>query len=104
MNGERQPKGLGMGLSALLGEAVRPAPSVGEPDIGGVREIEIARIRPNPSQPRVHFDDEALDELSKSISARGVLQPILLALCAILTIGVITLDYRFAVIVVMSFV
>lgn len=77
MNGERQPKGLGMGLSALLGEATRPgaAQTVGA---GGVREIEIARIRPNPNQPRVQFDDSALDELSKSIAARGVLQPILL--------------------------
>ena len=77
MNSERQPKGLGMGLSALLGEATRPAAAqtVGA---GGVREIEIARIRPNPNQPRVQFDDAALDELSKSIAARGVLQPILL--------------------------
>jgi ParB family chromosome partitioning protein len=77
MSGERQPKGLGMGLSALLGEASRPAP-VRDSDANGVREVEIARIRPNPSQPRVHFDEEALDELSKSIAARGVLQPILL--------------------------
>ena len=77
MNSERQPKGLRMGLSALLGEATRPAAAqtVGA---GGVREIEIARIRPNPNQPRVQFDDAALDELSKSIAARGVLQPILL--------------------------
>jgi ParB family chromosome partitioning protein len=77
VNSERQPKGLGMGLSALLGEATRPAAAqtVGA---GGVREIEIARIRPNPNQPRVQFDDAALDELSKSIAARGVLQPILL--------------------------
>ena len=77
MNSERQPKGLGMGLSALLGEATRPAAAqtVGA---GGVREIEIARIRPNPNQPRVQFDDAALAELSKSIAARGVLQPILL--------------------------
>jgi len=77
VNSERQPKGLGMGLSALLGEATRPAvaQTVGA---GGVREIEIARIRPNPNQPRVQFDDAALDELSKSIAARGVLQPILL--------------------------
>jgi len=77
VNSERQPKGLGMGLSALLGEATRPVATqtVGA---GGVREIEIARIRPNPNQPRVQFDDAALDELSKSIAARGVLQPILL--------------------------
>ena len=77
MNSERQPKGLGMGLSALLGEAVRPIPA-GQADAGGVREIEIARIHPNPNQPRIHFDNESLDELSKSIEARGVLQPILL--------------------------
>lgn len=66
-----------MGLSALLGEATRP--SEGQTGTSaGPREIEIARIRPNPNQPRVQFDDAALDELSKSIAARGVLQPILL--------------------------
>jgi ParB family chromosome partitioning protein len=43
-----------------------------------VREIELARIRPNPNQPRVQFDEEALDELADSIRERGVLQPILL--------------------------
>ena len=43
-----------------------------------MREIEIARIRPNPNQPRVQFDEEALDELAESIAERGVLQPILL--------------------------
>ena len=76
MSGERPAKGLGMGLSALLGEAVRPPDANGNG--GGVREIEIARIRPNPAQPRIHFDDEALADLARSIEARGVLQPILL--------------------------
>ena len=74
---ERQAKGLGMGLSALLGEAVRPGDSA-EASRGGVREIEIARIRPNPNQPRVRFDEEAIAELAESIAERGVLQPILL--------------------------
>ena len=69
--------GLGRGLSALLGEQHRPADS-GEVGRGGVREIEIARIRPNPSQPRIQFNDEAIDELADSIAERGVLQPILL--------------------------
>jgi ParB family chromosome partitioning protein len=82
MTGERPAKGLGMGLQALLGEAARPAPapSSGEPPAsrGGVREVAIARIRPNPNQPRVQFDEEALDELAESIRQRGVLQPILL--------------------------
>src|SRR4029077_19744691 len=45
---------------------------------GGVREIAIARIRPNPNQPRVRFDEGPLAELAESIRERGVLQPILL--------------------------
>jgi ParB family chromosome partitioning protein len=81
MSGERPAK-LGMGLQALLGEAGRPAvppAASGEGSSrGGVREIDVARIRPNPSQPRVQFDEEALDELAESIRQRGVLQPILL--------------------------
>lgn len=80
MSGERPAKGLGMGLQALLGEAARPAPGGSEAPVsrGGVREIEVARIRPNPEQPRMQFDEEALDELAESIRERGVLQPILL--------------------------
>jgi ParB family chromosome partitioning protein len=69
--------GLGRGLSALLGEQPQ-MPGDSAPRAGGVRDIEIASIRPNPGQPRVQFDDEALDELAQSIAARGVLQPILL--------------------------
>jgi ParB family chromosome partitioning protein len=82
MSAERPAKGLGMGLQALLGEAARPAPAPGAgesaPARGGVREIDIARIQPNPEQPRVQFDEEALEELAQSIGERGVLQPILL--------------------------
>jgi ParB family chromosome partitioning protein len=81
MSVERPAKGLGMGLQALLGDVARPlgAPA-GETGTsrGGVREVEIARIRPNPNQPRAYFDEEALDELADSIRERGVLQPILL--------------------------
>ena len=70
-------KGLGRGLSALLGEAVRPD-SGGEDRRDSVRDVEIARIRPNPAQPRQHFDEESLAELAESIRRHGVLQPILL--------------------------
>ena len=70
-------KGLGRGLSALLGDAPRPGPETsGRRD--SVREVEVARIRPNPAQPRQHFDEEALAELAESIRQHGVLQPILL--------------------------
>jgi ParB family chromosome partitioning protein len=81
MSADRPAKGLGMGLQALLGDVARPAggPVQETPaSRGGVREIEVARIRPNPNQPRIQFDEEALGELADSIRERGVLQPILL--------------------------
>ena len=79
MSAERPAKGLGMGLQALLGEAARtPAPEGQQEGRGGVREIEVSRIRRNPDQPRSQFDEEALDKLAASIRERGVLQPILL--------------------------
>jgi ParB family chromosome partitioning protein len=76
---KRPVSGLGRGLSALMDESLRPPAD--QPDAearGGVREIEIGRIRPNPNQPRIHFSEESIDELADSIGERGVLQPILL--------------------------
>ena len=71
--------GLGRGLSALLGEQPQKQDGEAAPlNRGGVREIEIARIERNPSQPRTHFDDDSLAELAESVGQRGVLQPILL--------------------------
>jgi ParB family chromosome partitioning protein len=81
---DKKSSGLGRGLAALLDEAARPAVSraegeaSGEDRLRGVREIEVGRIRPNPSQPRVHFDEQSIAELADSISERGVLQPVLL--------------------------
>lgn len=68
---------LGKGLSSLIppGEA-----SVGTGDVDDaaiLRDIPIAEIRPNPNQPRVHFDEESLAELTASIQQIGVLQPVL---------------------------
>jgi ParB family chromosome partitioning protein len=42
-----------------------------------LREIPVADITPNPNQPRVHFDEESLAELTASIQQIGVLQPVL---------------------------
>ncbi|HEY4070340.1 MAG TPA: ParB/RepB/Spo0J family partition protein [Sphingomicrobium sp.] len=69
-----------MGLQALLGEAARAPAADGHKgeSRGGVREIEIARIKRNPNQPRIRFDEATLAELAESIRERGVLQPILL--------------------------
>jgi ParB family chromosome partitioning protein len=44
---------------------------------GGVRNIDVDRIQPNPEQPRLVFDEETLQELAASIREHGVLQPIL---------------------------
>lgn len=67
--------GLGKGLSSLLPPGVEEAGT----GTGGALLVELAisDIRPNPNQPRVHFDEESLAELTSSISQIGVLQPIL---------------------------
>lgn len=70
--------GLGRGLAALLDDAVRPKDAESVPQArNGLRELEVARIRRNPSQPRIHFDEVAIAELAQSIAERGVLQPVL---------------------------
>lgn len=73
---ELRARGLGRGLSALLGD-VAPLGEAETALSSGVREIDVAAIRPNPKQPRRHFAEEAIAELAQSIAQRGVLQPIL---------------------------
>jgi ParB family chromosome partitioning protein len=60
--------GLGRGLSALLPGAVEEG--------GGLLEIPVGAVEPNPRQPRNVFEDEALEALARSIQEVGVLQPI----------------------------
>ncbi|HVM29621.1 MAG TPA: ParB/RepB/Spo0J family partition protein [Candidatus Limnocylindrales bacterium] len=43
----------------------------------GVRMVPLDRIQPDPHQPRMHFDEEALNDLAASIREHGVLQPVL---------------------------
>jgi ParB family chromosome partitioning protein len=68
-------KGLGRGLDALLG-GVREEEEQGL-DASSVRLIKVDAIIPNPHQPRREFDAAALEDLSSSIRAQGVLQPVL---------------------------
>lgn len=70
-------KGLGKGLSALIGENFFET-NQSETSNNGATLIKIQDIQPNPDQPRTIFDSTALEELSKSILLNGVLQPILL--------------------------
>lgn len=76
--------GLGKGLAALIrppAETERPAPAAAPPPSadrkgGEIAEVDIAAVRPNPYQPRADFDEEALDELKRSIIEKGIIQPI----------------------------
>ncbi|HLY66718.1 MAG TPA: ParB/RepB/Spo0J family partition protein [Chloroflexota bacterium] len=67
--------GLGRGLSSLIPEA--KAAGTG----GGTALLEVApgQIRPNPRQPRQHFDNAALRELADSITEHGLLQPLVVS-------------------------
>ncbi len=66
-----RPSALGRGLSALIPQ--KPA----APDTGAVIDVALARVVPNPYQPRHHYDDTDLAELAASIREHGVLQPVL---------------------------
>ena len=66
-------RALGKGLAALLPTAAPAA----EESLQGVTQVPIAKIDPNPVQPRTTFDPEALGALAASIRADGVLQPVL---------------------------
>jgi ParB family transcriptional regulator, chromosome partitioning protein len=66
-------RGLGRGLSALLGEGAAPTPAAAR----GQRHLPIGQLEPSPLQPRRHFDAAELEALADSIRANGILQPIL---------------------------
>lgn len=73
---EPKKRGLGRGLSALLGEPVSAvtAPVAAE---NGVRQLPIEKLRPGRYQPRRHFAQEAIDDLTRSVQEKGILQPLL---------------------------
>ncbi len=68
VNSDRSPA-LGRGLASLIPQRGLP-PSA-------ILEVSLARISPNPFQPRRHVDETALEELAASIREHGVLQPVL---------------------------
>ena len=91
MSQHKTPRGLGRGLSALLGEdasvdAIRQPVGYVNKEIVGERtkpaqkadvlRIPAGMIEPNPFQPRLSFDAESLQELAASIRSLGLIQPI----------------------------
>ncbi len=70
-------RALGKGLDSLLPRANTPAATPAEPDGGRPREIPIDQLDPNPFQTRSQMNEEQLSELAASITANGVVQPVL---------------------------
>ena len=68
MDSSKIKKGLGRGLSSLIGET--------KVEISK-NQLSISEIVPNKYQPRKNFDDDSLTDLTNSIKARGILQPII---------------------------
>ncbi|MEZ5750561.1 MAG: ParB/RepB/Spo0J family partition protein [Paracoccaceae bacterium] len=76
---KQERRGLGRGLSALMADVgiesgLDRSPASAPPT--GLRSVPIETVSPNPRQPRRHFDEEALRDLSSSIAEKGVLQPL----------------------------
>lgn len=71
-------KSLGKGLEALFGEEIEE--QIEEiSNKKAVTELKISQIEPNTNQPRKNFDEEAIEELSKSIKENGLIQPIVVS-------------------------
>jgi ParB family transcriptional regulator, chromosome partitioning protein len=68
-----ETKRLGRGLEALLGSVSREQAEV----TGAFRELPVGSVSPNPYQPRTRLDETALTELTASIEASGLLQPVI---------------------------
>ncbi len=82
VNADKQKRALGRGLSALIPQAApapvaAAAPAEAAPPKNGVLKLPIESIQRDSLQPRRHFDEEKLRELTESIKAQGLLQPIL---------------------------
>jgi ParB family transcriptional regulator, chromosome partitioning protein len=67
-----ETKRLGRGLEALLGPISRQQAEAS----GSLRELAVTALRPNPFQPRTRMDEGALADLTASIEASGLLQPV----------------------------
>lgn len=72
-------KGLGKDFSALIpDDMLSEALAVGGAT-DQISQIAISKLTPDPQQPRKHFDEEALSELSESIRQHGIVQPLIVA-------------------------
>jgi ParB family transcriptional regulator, chromosome partitioning protein len=76
MAADSKRRGLGRGLSALLGDDVSQAPEH-DPAPSATTRVPVELLYPGRFQPRRHMADAALEDLARSIAEKGILQPIL---------------------------
>jgi ParB family transcriptional regulator, chromosome partitioning protein len=74
---KNRPKGLGMGLEALLGPKVSDAPPSAAREDGEPSVLKLSTLQPGRYQPRTRMDEGSLYELAESIKSQGVMQPVL---------------------------
>ena len=74
----KKPKGLGLGLEALLGPRVKDADELASSANSGLpHTLKLTQLQAGKYQPRTRMDEGSLYELAESIKAQGVMQPIL---------------------------
>ncbi|MFM8899665.1 MAG: ParB/RepB/Spo0J family partition protein [Burkholderiales bacterium] len=74
----KKPKGLGLGLEALLGPKVKDDVAATQAKASGAPStLKLSQLRPGKYQPRTRMDEGSLYELAESIKAQGIMQPIL---------------------------
>ena len=73
----KKPKGLGLGLEALLGPRVNESSDAASRADGRPHVLKLVQLQPGKYQPRTRMDEGSLYELAESIKAQGVMQPIL---------------------------
>lgn len=71
-----KPRGLGRGLSALMSDVQGDFNAPQQPIAADI-QIPIEKVVPNADQPRRHFDDTALAELTTSVQQKGIIQPLI---------------------------
>jgi ParB family chromosome partitioning protein len=72
-----QRTGLGKGLESLIPTGAKTPPVSTGSNVGGVQQVAVGAIQPNPRQPRIHFKEDELEDLAASIREHGVIQPLI---------------------------
>lgn len=76
MADDKAAKRLGRGLAALIGEMDKPQPEKGDTPVASDRSAPIELVERNPNNPRVQFAQDDIDDLARSMSEHGIIQPI----------------------------